>query len=757
MRAHLTRRAWQVLASIACLVSAPPASRAAPVEGGKAEPAPSPAAGPRAAIPGEDDQLYSCRAAQADVKVSFKPGIPLADLITWAMSFTCKTFVYAPRLASRALGVTVMAPRPMSSAEAWRLFLVALQAMDLTVVARGRVLEIVESATARKRSLPVVEAGPDVPSGEAPVRALFRPRAASSANLAQALTPLLSSDGEIVDLAWASVVLVTDRGSHIARMRELVEAIDRPGSEQILYFVPVRHAVARELVEAVRALTAPAPARAGAAAPVTASWPAPAAILADERTNAVILLATAEAYERTRALIERLDIDVEGGGGTRVHVHFLEHTDAEKMAATLGALLGQRGTPRPPPARSGPGERRSDRPSDRAAGRAPGDSPGGSPKGSPEGSIDLQGEVRVTADPLSNAILVLASERDDVALQEILRRIDRPRDQVYIEALVIEVGSGWSRHLGAAWHGGRLTRDAMWMGAMGGPLSSIVSEKTPLQPPVGFLGGVIGQKIPGAEALLGTSIPSFTVLFQALAHSQHVDILSAPHVMTTDHVEANLSSGDLIPFQTGITGVPGGLGVPLGQVEREEVGLTFRVTPHVGASGRIRLDIDLSIEDVLPGKGDFGPSTSKRRIVNSVVVGDQESAILGGLVTRKVGRRETKIPLLGDLPVVGALFRQRETFADQADLVVVITPYIVTDSVDGVRSVERVLEGRAEFLTALERLDAMGFRARPDGRRMRGLVAEIARRVGQVEEERRTLREMKRRAPAQAGPIVSTP
>lgn len=261
-------------------------------------------------------------------------------------------------------------------------------------------------------------------------------------------------------------------------------------------------------------------------------------------------------------------------------------------------------------------------------------------------------------------------------------------------------------------------------------LSSIITDKTPLQPPVGFLGGVIGQKIPGAEALLGTSIPSFTVLFQALAHSQHVDILSAPHVMTTDHVEANLSSGDLIPFQTGITGAPGSVGVPLGQVERQEVGLTFKVTPHVGASGRIRLDIDLSIEDVLPEPGDFGPSTSKRRIVNSVVVGDQESAILGGLVTRKVGRRETKIPLLGDLPVLGVLFRQRETFADQADLVVLITPYIVTDSVDGARSVERVLEGRAEFLSALERLDAMGFRARPDGRWMRGLVAEIALRVG---------------------------
>jgi general secretion pathway protein D len=707
-----------------------------------------PAAVARAAIPGEDDELYRCAAAKGDVKVSFRPGLELAELVAWAMSFTCKSFVYSPRLGTRSLSVTVLVPRPMSAPEAWRIFLVALENMDLTLVPKGRALEIVETPSAKKQPLPVHAPGTE-PAGEEMVRVLMRPRAATSTNLAQALTPLLSADGEIADLAWAGAVLVTDHGSHIARMRDLADELDRPGSQQQLYFLPLRHAVARDLVETLRALLAPDAASPGESAPARrpperaapaptspGAQAAPALILADERTNALILLATGAAYDRTRALVARLDVEVEGSGNDpRVHIHFLRHASAEKTAATLSSLLGQR-----PGGSGGPGS-------------------GPVPPRAGDRQVSLHGEVRVTADPLSNALLVLGSERDDLALREILRQIDTPRDQVFIEALVIEVNSGWSRNLGVAAHGGRMGRDALWLGAVGhDKLSSFVGsgEGQVMQPPTGFLGGVIGLPIPGAQSLLGTSVPSFSVLFRALAQKHHVDILSAPHVMTTDHVEATLSSGRMVPFQSGVTAVPNASGVALGSFTREPVALTFKVTPHVAASGRIQLDIDLVIEDVLE-EGQFGLSTSKRQIKNSVVVGDQESAILGGLVQRKLTRRESKVPLLGDLPVLGALFRYSESGVDDANLVVLITPYIVTDSVDGARTVERVLEGRAEFLGALERLDASSFRAPRDTRRMRGLIAEIALRQAQIDEEREVLRRLDRSGPGPAGLIEPTP
>ncbi len=294
--------------------------------------------------------------------------------------------------------------------------------------------------------------------------------------------------------------------------------------------------------------------------------------------------------------------------------------------------------------------------------------------------------MRVTADPLSNSLLVLGSDRDYLALQKILRELDAPRPQVFIEALIIEVGSGWSRAIGTTWHAGHLTRDGLWLGALGHPqLSSFVNLGAAGEAGAGvngFLGGIVGLPLPGVAELLGTSIPSFTVLFQALAQRDEVEILSAPHVTTTDHMEALLSSGQIIPFVSGATGLAGTTSGSAPLVERQPVGLTLKVTPHVGASGKVRLDIDLVLEDVLPGGGEFGPSTSNRRIKNSVVVGDQESAVLGGLMTQKVQRLETKIPLLGDIPILGLLFRRTERKQEKANLVVLVTPFVMLDSLD---------------------------------------------------------------------------
>ena len=759
-RTSAIRRGWQAVMAAVFFAGAPPAGRAGPETEEKAGTKPAGAGG----VSGEDDALYRCGKARGEIAVSLRPGLKLDELAGWAMSFTCKNLVFSGAVAGRQLAVTVMAPRPMKASEAWRLFLIALQSMNLTVVPRGDFLEVVEAPTAKRHSLPLFRSAARAPGGEELVRVIFRPAQVTSGNLAQALTPLTSAAGEVVDLSWAGVVMVTDHGSHIAAMREMVEEIDRPGADQGLYFLPLRHAAATEMVETLRALletahigARPAPPRQegkrGAPAPAAAE--APARILADERTNSLILLASRPAYERTRGLVERLDVDVEGSGsGGRVHVHFLEHTSAEKMAETIGALLGQRA-----PSTARPGRPAQDARAATGARAAPASSRPSAPS-TAEQSVSLQGDVRVTADPLSNSLLVLGSDRDYLALQRILRELDAPRPQVFIEALIIEVGSGWSRALGTAWHGGHLTRDGLWLGSLGHPqLSSFLDLGSAGGAAAagaglsGFLGGIVGVPVPGMDKLLGTSIPSFTVLFQALAQRDEVEILSAPHVTTTDHMEAILASGQIVPFVSGVTGLAGTTSGTAPLVSREPVGLTLKVTPHVGASGKVRLDIDLVLEDVLPGAGEFGPSTSNRKIKNSVVVGDQESAVLGGLMTQKVQRLETKIPLLGDIPILGILFRRTERKQEKANLVVLVTPFVILDSVDGVRSVERVLERRTEFLGALERLDAMGYRPGRKASRMRGLIAEVARQTAIIDEQRAQLRKLEHHGPGPAGPI----
>ena len=674
--------------------------------------------------PGEDDELYRCGKARGDIAVTFKPGTELGDLVAWAMSFTCKNFVYSSRVvAGRSLTVTIVAPSAMSPAEAWRLFLVALHGMNLTVVEKGKVLEIVELPQARRHALPVVMPGAAAPAGDEVMRFVFRPARIPVDDLMAALKPLASADGELVPLPRAGLLVVTDTGAHLARMRELADEVDQGGPESGVYTLPIQRARAGDLAPLLRELLAGD----GATAKESGAIPAEAAatrILVDERTNALVLLATRAAYGRARALVERLDIDTGTGGGGRAHIVALRHGDAVKMAETLNATLGGAAQP----ARTVPA------------------------KGEPAAGA-IEGQVRVTADALSNSLLIWADTRDFVSVREIVRQLDSARPQVFIEALIVEVTAGQRRDIGVAWHGGRVDRKGdLWFGGLASDsLNSATFTKSQVSW-TGLLAGVVGVPIPGVESLLGTSIPSFTVLFQALAENDYVDILSSPTLMTTDNVKATLSVGQNVAYKSGVRGVSTTPGAALESIDRQKVGLTLDVTPHVGAGGEVRLDLDITIQDLI-GQDELGPSWSERKVTNTVVVRDADTAVIGGLVARKKQKVVSKVPLLGDIPVVGHLFKTTHSEERKTNLVVLLTPYVLADPLDRARSVDRVLARRSEVLGALERLDAMEMRPHPDGSRLRGLVAEIDRAVRQVEEQKALLDSLDMTPTIPAGPV----
>jgi general secretion pathway protein D len=692
-----------------------------------------------AAPPGEDDELYRCDKAKADVAVTFKPGTELADLVAWAMSFTCKNFVYSSRVvAGRSLTVTVVAPSRMTPAEAWRLFLVALHGMNLTVVPKGKVLEIVELPQARRHAVPLVKPGAAAPSDEQVVRVLFRPARIPVDDLAAALKPLASADGEIVPLTRAGLLVVTDTGAHLARMRELADEIDQGGPDAGIYTLPILRARAADLAPLLRELLAGDPPAAPAAGKeVPATEAAPLRILVEERSNTLVLLASRAGYERARALVERLDVDVEGGGAGGAHIVALRHGDAVKMAETLGALLS-------------------------GAAAAAGGSAPARPTGKPDPTAGaIEGQVRVTADAASNSLLVWAGARDFVAVREIVRQLDVPRAQVFIEAMIVEVTAGQTRDVGVAWHGGKISRRGdLWFGGLASDsLNSVSFAKAAENGELGwsgFLGGVMGVPIPGVESLLGTSIPSFTVLFQALAENDHVDILSSPTLMTTDNIQATLEVGQNVAYKSGVKGVSATPGLALEDIKRDKVGLSLEVTPHVGAGGEVRLDLEITVQDII-GADDLGPTWSERKVTNTVVVRDADTAVIGGLVGHKKRKETSKVPLLGDLPVLGHLFKSTHTEERKTNLVILLTPYVLADPLDRARAVDRVLARRSEVLGALERLDAMHMRPHPDGTRLRGLVAEIDRKVREVEGQRSILDSLDLGPAIPAGPLESAP
>ncbi|HUH02768.1 MAG TPA: type II secretion system secretin GspD [Kofleriaceae bacterium] len=700
-----------------------------------------------------DDPLYNCRKAKGKVSVSFKPEVELKDLISWAMGFTCKNFVYGSGIGGRSAKVTIIAPQKMSAYEAWRVFLVALQTMGLTVVPKGNVLKIVEAAQSKKDSIPIYRTGS--PSSDEVVRMLIRPEHVSVDDLGTALNAVTSKDGMVTALPKAGAVLVTDYGSHIARMKTLLRELDRPVVGESLYMIKVQHADVTELAQKLTEILgsrdagapAPAPARGRGRAATPQQAPAatldqveaavPSKILADERINALIVLATEPAYLRVRALVKRLDIPVEVEGGGRIHVHYLDNADAEQLSTTLTSVLS--GIQQPASARA------------QTRGRQP--APAAAPAGA--GTPAFEGQVRVTHDAPTNSLVVVASVKDFLALRDgVIKKLDAPRRQVFIEAVILEVSVNDSRNLGVSFHGGKdLSNGSILLGGLQhSELQSL--NVASLATSTGLIGGAVGPLLDNAQELLGTSIPSFGLLFQALASNSNVNVLSSPHILTTDNEEAEISVGQNIPYQASVSGFgnqPGGgattpgFGFPLQSIQRQDVALTLKITPHINATDMVRLEIDQEISDIAdPNFGGNGPSWSKRTVKTTVVVKDQQSVVIGGLMSDRTTSSESKIPLLGDIPLFGYLFKYSTKTKAKTNLLILLTPYVIKDQLDIEEIVQRKVRERREFMRTFTNFTNVGYRSDIDYARKRGLVEEINHVVAMIEEEAALLRDLDR-------------
>jgi general secretion pathway protein D len=710
-----------------------------------------------------EEGLYNCRRARRRVSVSFKPEVNLKDLITWAMGFTCKNFVFGAGVGGRSAKVTIIAPKKMSPRQAWRVFLVALQTMNLTVVPKGNVLKIMEAPRAKTSSLPLYRRG-GPSSTDQLVRVVIKPRHMPADDLATALNALKSKDGTVTSLGKLNVLLVTDYGSNITKMRYLLRTVDRPiaGGER-LYMIKVKHADVTELAQKLTEIlgindrsqtttrttrTSRRNRRRGRRSTPTRTTSSaaeirvavPSKILADERINALILLATEAAYLRVRALVKRLDIALDVGGAGRIHVHYLDNADAEQLAGTLTTVIS--GIQQP----SGRTTR------GRTTRRTP--TRGSSAAGAPA----FEGQVRVTHDKPTNSLVVVASVKDFLALRQVIRKLDEPRRQVFIEATIMEVNLSASRDLGFSWHGGKaLDSGGILLGGLQhASLSSLNVQSLASQ--TGLLGGALGPLLDGAENLLGVSIPSYGILFQALASNSNVNVLSSPHILTTDNEEAEISVGQNIPYQASLSGFPGastggntsggttGFGFPVQSIQRQDVALTLKITPHINASDMVRLEIDQEINDIAdPDFEGNGPSWSKRTIKTTVVVKDQQSIVIGGLMSTRDTYSESKVPLLGDIPILGYLFKQTNKSQTKTNLLVLLTPYVIKDQMDIEAIVQRKVRERNEFVRSFFNLARMKYRPNVDYRRKRGLIEEINNKVRVFEKEAEILKALEQK------------
>ncbi|MDX2089463.1 MAG: type II secretion system secretin GspD [Kofleriaceae bacterium] len=740
------------------------------------------AATPTSSTPSaEDEQLYSCKKRTGQVAVTFKPETELKELITWVMGFTCKNFILDPRVVSTGKKFTLIAPNKMSASQAYDVFLVALSTMGLTVVPKGNVMRIVESATAKSETLPIYKKG--LPGNQDQiVRYILKPTHAQIEILRQALDAIRSPAGSVQPAG--SMLIITDYASQVRDMMSLARAIDIPNNADGIYTIPVKFADATTLAQKLNEILGVtagsaagggggggaagggrgggAPAKGAPGAAPTGDDVAgaiPSKILVDDRTNTLIVVSTEAGYYRVKALVDRLDISLDTEGGTSIRVHPLENALAEELATTLNAAIGQ-GTQQPGRQGQPGGQGGRGGPPPAAPAAAPGG--GGGDLGS-----SLEGTVRVIGDKPTNSLIIMSSGRDYIAIKDVIRRLDQPRRQVFIEAMILEVQLSKGLNLGTSSHGGVPLGDndsSLLIGGVQHPSLRSLDVST-LATATGLIGGLLGPLVDFEQ--LGTSIPSYGVLFQALATQDNANILSAPHVIAIDNEKAELSVGNNIPYQAGLSfpgfGIPGqngAQGVPgsIGQnIQREKLNLTLNVTPHISSNDAVRLEIEQEIKDIGARDAQLGPTWTERKLKTQVVVRDQQSVVIGGLIQEKDIYTSTKVPLLGDIPILGYLFKYTTRTKNKTNLLILLTPYIIKEQLDLQAIRERKQRERDEFMKAFGSLNEHKYDPKIDYRRKRGLLEEINRSVLSVQADFEVLQQMGSRQSVQGGALDYAP
>ncbi|HWO21360.1 MAG TPA: type II secretion system secretin GspD [Kofleriaceae bacterium] len=724
-----------VVALVASL--APPAAFAQPAPG--AQPA--------------DDPTYKCGKQTGPVAVNFKPETELKEIIAWVMGFTCRNYILDPRIVSTGKKVTIMAPLKMSQADAYAVFLAALSTMGLTVVPKGNVFRIVESSTAKSETVPIYKQGVP-PNQDQMIRYVLRPSNTSTETLRAALDSIRSPSGSIG--VAGNLLIITDYASQIRDMMSLARSIDIPGNTDGIYTIPVKYADATQLAQRLNEILGIGGGGGGRAAPGggrmnPAGGPqppgapgggggddvagaVPSKIMVDDRTNTLIVVSGEAGYQRVKALVARLDIALDAEGGSSINVYPLQNALAEELSTTLNNALGQQ----------------QQRPGGGGRGNVPGQPPMPIPQSGPLGDgTSLEGQVRIIGDKATNSLLVVASGRDFIAIKRVIKDLDLPRRQIFIEAMILEVQLSKGLNLGSSSHGGySVGDDALVLGGVQTPdlkslsLTSLISAS-------GLIGGLIGKPLANSQTFLGTSIPSFGLLFQALATQDNTNILSTPHVIAIDNEKAEFSVGNNIPYKAGLSfggfGLPtqGGQQIPgsIGQnIQREKLNLTLNVTPHISGNDSVRLEIEQETKDIGGSDAELGPTWAERKLKTQVVVADQQSVVIGGLIQERDIYSETKVPLLGDIPILGYLFKYAKKTKKKTNLLIILTPYIIKDQLDLQAIRERKVREREEFVRSFASLNEMKYAPRTDYRRKRGLLEEINRSIQSVERDAEVLR-----------------
>ena len=609
---------------------------------------------------------------------------PDADVVEIAKTLgklTCLNFILDKDVRGR---ISIVSNSAISVGDAWKAFLSALDTNQLTLVPSGRYLRIVRQNIARDKNLKIYS-GAYAPETDGMITRVLPLKYINSEDVRKVFMQILSPTTRMLAYEQTNTLIITDTASTIKKIVDIIALLDVEGYDESLHVMKIRHASAEEIAKLIDQLLPGQSAGIGAPPGVarfgkgfaqrkTKEGGVISQIIADARTNSLIVNANAKGVQQVRELLKKLDTKVKvSAGGSRIHVVYLQYADAEQVATTLnnlaaGSSSGATGKPALPGSMS------------------------------PSNAVLFEGNVKVAADKPTNSLVVTASPTDFAVIKRVLGKLDIARDQVYVEAIIMELSLDKSFNISSS-----IVKMPEGVGFVPDPSAL---QNFLLNPVAGLQGLSLGWghgnqtniTTPDGKSI---SVKSISGLITALQNNANSNILATPQILTLDNQEASIEIGESVPVPS-VTQVQG-----VGAAQsftREKVSLALTIKPQINKiSNFVKLDIKQKFQDfnnrsvprALEGQS-YG--TIERSSQTTVVVQDQDTVVLGGLMRDKIIESASKVPILGDVPILGWLFRSKSTQSQKTNLLVFITPRVIKNYQTVRTILDRKLEERDEFL-----------------------------------------------------------
>lgn len=580
--------------------------------------------------------------------------------IKYISELTGKNFVVDREVRGK---VSIISPAGVSAMEAYRIFESVLEVNGYAAVPSGSVVKIVPMVQARSKDIATFGDGEVLPSEDRVITRIVRLQHAGAEEVRAMLTPLVPKTGVMVSHADSGTITITDYQSNIRRLLEIIRSVDVPARTEELAIIPLTHASASSAARVVeRLFPQEAQAQAGRRGGSIKVSPY-------ERANALVVYAPPGTIGRIRAAVAKLDVDT-SGQREQVQVLNLQHARAEELVKVLMDLPREESAV---PAREG---------ADKGVSRPV-----------------LTRDVNIVADVETNSLVVNGPREEFETVAAIVRQLDIPRRMIYLEALIMEVQADKDFSIGVQWGGtgsfdsGDGTLHTGFSGSVDDPYGIIRGiGADPAVLPAGFTLGVLKQGI----EIGGVTFPNLGAVLNAYKNDKDINVIATPQILTTDNKKATIKVGENVPYI--VSKNTSEAQQDYTNYEYKDVTTTLAITPQINRADVVRMDIGVEVIK-LKALNNGNPTTFTRTADTTVVVQNEQTVVIGGMIGQDTSKGEYKVPLLGDIPGLGWLFKSKSDTEKKTNLFIFITPHIMENPAE----LSRVFREKREEVEAMHR------------------------------------------------------